>query len=456
MLVCVSIGNAQAGGNSGALGAGAEHSCALTSGGGVVCWGNNVVGQLGNGSTVSTTTPVNVSGLSSGVEAITLGASFSCALMNTGGVKCWGSNDSGAIGANATQMCGNETCSRTPVDLPGVSGVQAVSAGAGHTCLLMTGGGIKCLGNNAYGQLGDGTDGTGGTTPVDVQLPEGATAVAAGALFTCALTTGGGVKCWGDNLFGQLGDGTDEERHAPVQVQGLTSGVSGIGVGGGSSFGHACALMAAGGVKCWGNNEYGQLGDDRLECDPRNFDVCWTPINVLDISGPVVAISGGFTFTCALTNQGAVKCWGADGLGQVGNGPGGCNGLCGRPANVVGLSSGVTSISTGSSHACAQLATGVQCWGDNGDGQLGDGGKCETPCEVPVDVVSLGGTVNGDVNCDEVVNSIDAALILQLGAGLLDSLPCGSAADTNHDGQVNAIDAALILQVSAGLLPSLP
>jgi hypothetical protein len=123
---------------------------------------------------------------------------------------------------------------------------------------------------------------------------------------------------------------------------------------------------------------------------------------------------------------------------------------------VGGLSSGVTAIATGANHACAALASGLQCWGDNANGQLGDGGKCGTPCTTPVDVVGLGGGTNGDVNCDETVNSIDAALVLQVSAGLLDSPPCPAGADVNHNGSIDSIDAALILQFSAGLLDSLP
>jgi hypothetical protein len=133
-----------------------------------------------------------------------------------------------------------------------------------------------------------------------------------------------------------------------------------------------------------------------------------------------------------------------------------CGQLCGSPTNVTGLSSGVTGIATGSRHACARTTTAARCWGDNSAGELGDAGACGTSCSAPVNVLGLSPTPTGDVNCDQSVNSIDAALVLQLGAGLVHSLACLEAADVNHDGRMNSIDAALILQYSAGLLHTLP
>lgn len=227
------------------------HTCALDSGGGVKCWGYNEYGQLGNGNTEDSAIPVAVSGLTSGVTAIMAGYMHTCALTTVGGVKCWGDNRDGQLG-NGTTI--NQT---TPVDVSGLtSGVTAITAGY-QTCALTTTGGVKCWGWNENGQLGDGTT-TNKSTPVDVSsLTSGVTAIAAGGEHTCALTTSGGVKCWGRNGDGQLGDGTTTRRTEPVDVSVLNSGTTAIVAG----LYHTCALTTSGGVKCWGENVFGQLGD---------------------------------------------------------------------------------------------------------------------------------------------------------------------------------------------------
>jgi alpha-tubulin suppressor-like RCC1 family protein len=231
--------------------AGWHHTCALTTAGGVNWWGNNHDGQLGDGTEVDRLTPVDVVGLMSRVNAIAAGERHTCALTTAGGVKCWGNNHDNQLGD------GTGSDRVTPVDVGGLtSGVTAITAGERHTCALTTAGGVKCWGNNHDGQLGEGT-GTDRNTPVDVVgLTSGVTAITAGWRHTCALTTGGEVKCWGKNHDGQLGDGTAINRRTPVDVVGLTSGIKAITAGGQ----HTCALNPKY-VKCWGDNEDGQLGD---------------------------------------------------------------------------------------------------------------------------------------------------------------------------------------------------
>jgi hypothetical protein len=202
------------------------------------------------------TTPVDVAGLGSGVAALAAGGVYTCALTAVGGIKCWGFNIYGQLGDGTT------TSPRlTPVDVTGLaSGVAALAAGPDHACALTAAGGVKCWGRNDFGQLGDGTT-SSRLTPVDVSgLGSGVAAIAAGLFHTCALTTGGGIKCWGDNGSGQLGDGTTTTHLTPVDVSGLGSRVAVIAVGAN----HTCAVTAGGGVKCWGDNDAGQLGINRL------------------------------------------------------------------------------------------------------------------------------------------------------------------------------------------------
>lgn len=261
------------------------HTCALSLASSVRCWGYNGRGQLGDETTTTRTTPVEVVDLGSGVAAVDAGGVHTCALTTAGGVKCWGDNSVGQLGAQTAEMCQSSPCSTVPLDVAGLStGVIAITAGDGHTCALTTAGGVKCWGNNQYGQVGDGQNcGTACPVPTDVVgLESGVAAIAAGGSHTCALTNGGGVKCWGWNDVaqggGQLGDGTTTNRTTPVDVcapelsppcQSLLSGVAAVSAGGE----HTCARMAAGGFKCWGYNNYGQLGDGTTTTRTTPVDV---------------------------------------------------------------------------------------------------------------------------------------------------------------------------------------
>jgi RHS repeat-associated protein len=378
-----------------AITAGVRHTCALTTAGGVKCWGTNPNGQLGDGSTTTRTAPVDVSGLASGVSAISAGEIHTCARTTNGGVKCWGGNGNGQVGD------GTNTQRLTPVDVSGItSGVVAISVGNYHSCARTTNGGMKCWGNNGVGQLGDGST-MQRTTPVDVSgFASGLNVMAPGLSHTCALTTSGRVKCWGENnTFGRLGDGTTVQRTTPVDVSGITNGSSPIDGGG---F-HTCALVSGGGVKCWGSNGSGQLGDGTTLQRTG-------PTDVSGLTSGAIAVSAGYSHTCALTTNGGVKCWGNNAYGQLGNGT---NNASLIPVSVSGLTSGVVAITTGIRHSCVLLANGgAKCWGLNSSGQLGDG--TTTNRNTPVDVsglssgvISIGGgethtcalTTTGGVKC---------------------------------------------------------
>jgi len=344
-----------------AVSSGQRHACALTYSGGVKCWGYNTTGMLGNGAALHSTLPVDVVGLSSGVSEIDLGVFYSCALMDSGGMKCWGTDTMGALGVGDIDI----SYSLTPVDVTGLSsGVAGISAG-GHTCAVTISGGVKCWGDNVSGQLGDGTT-SRKTAPVDVTgLSSGISAVSAGGGHTCALTASGEVKCWGGDGAGQLGNGNDGNclvcwKETPVDVIGLTSDIAAISLG----YFHTCALTSSGGLKCWGENEYGKVGDGTTI--HRHV-----PVDVKGLSSGVASVSAGGRHTCAVMTSGNVKCWGYNYSGQLGDGT--TEGSL-VPVDVVGLSSDAASIATGSFFSCASLASGeVKCWGRNDDGQLGDG-----------------------------------------------------------------------------------
>jgi alpha-tubulin suppressor-like RCC1 family protein len=234
---------------------GAGFVCAVTTGGAAKCWGLNSDGELGDGTTHDRTRPVGVFGLSTGVADISAGTDHACARTNGGAADCWGSNAHGQLGDGTT------TDEHKPAAVLGLSsGVAAVATGAGHSCALSTAGAVECWGRNSKGELGDGTT-MDRTTPVPVSgLSSGIAAISASGQDTCALTTTGAVKCWGDNSNGQLGDGTAVSKSVPTAVVGLNAGVSAVSVGGT----HVCALRTAGDVRCWGDNDFGELGDGSL------------------------------------------------------------------------------------------------------------------------------------------------------------------------------------------------
>ena len=318
---------------------GFSHTCAMVDGGQVKCWGGNVYGELGDGSTEGRWVPELVAGLS-GVTALAAGDSHTCALVAGGQVKCWGRNWAGQLGD------GTNTNRWTPVAVAGLSGVTALAAGGHHTCAVVAGGQVKCWGSNSEGQLGDGTD-TDRATPVTVIGLSGVTALGAGFIQTCAVVAGVQVKCWGNNGFAELGDGTYTDRWTPVAVVGL-SGATALAAG----HGHTCAVVADGQVKCWGSNGNGGLGDG------TNTDRA-TPVAVVGLSGATVLVSGS-GHTCAVVAGGQVKCWGYNRYGQLGDGT---DTDRATPVTVIGLS-GVTALSTGPYSACVVVASGqVKCWG---------------------------------------------------------------------------------------------
>jgi alpha-tubulin suppressor-like RCC1 family protein len=323
------------------------------------------------------TTPVEVSGLGGNAVSIAVGYWHTCALLGDGSVKCWGRNLLGQLGN------GTVTDSATPVDVLGLGEkAAAVVAGNRHTCALLTTGGVKCWGSNYHGQIGDDTR-VHRVKPVDVTgLESGVVAITAGEEYVCALTTAGGAKCWGDNTVGELGDGTAEHRGTPVDVLGLGSGVTAID--GGQL--HTCAVTEAGGVECWGENNRGQLGNEK---NTKFSDVNAVPVDVVGLQTGVVDVAAGRLHTCALKTDGSVACWGWNSDGQLGDGT---KTWSVAPVNVIGLEEGAVAIAAGRYHTCVVTTKGgMKCWGDNNFGELGDG--TTTDRSTPVEVKGLDGDV---------------------------------------------------------------
>ena len=287
-----------------AVAAGWGHTCALTSSSALWCWGLNVYGQLGDGTTTDRHVPLMISAPGSGVAGVAAGMYHTCAVSTAGAAACWGLNLNGQLGDGTT------TTRLAPVWVSGLgSGVVVLAAGYAHTCALTTGGAVQCWGRNGEGQLGDGTT-MDRLTPVAVSgLGSGATAIASGGWHTCAVSTAGAAACWGYNLNGQLGNGTTMNSPIPVEVIGLGSGA--VAVIGGHS--HSCSAMNTGVIRCWGLNSAGQLGDGTTTRSTTPVAVGWLP------SG-IVALAAGWHHVCAVPTAGGVSCWGENSSGQLGDG----------------------------------------------------------------------------------------------------------------------------------------
>lgn len=353
-----------------AVAAGDRHNCIVTSAGAVMCWGLNTYGQLGNGTTGTSTQPATVIGLASGISAVSTSPYHSCALTTAGTVKCWGYNMYGQLG-NGTQNNSN-----TPVDVIGLTGAVAISNGYFHTCALLATGNIKCWGYNGQLQLGNGT-GTSTSTPVSVIGVSGVSSIASGGYHSCVVLANKTVQCWGYNNYGQLGNGSTVNASTRVNVTGLSDATT---ITAGAS--HTCVNTTPGSPKCWGLNSSGQLGNGTV-----TNALLATPVTGLSTAVATITSSSSSNGTCAVLPSGEAKCWGLNAQGQLGNG----NKLNqSTPVSVTGLSGSVSSISIGNYSACALVPSGLQCWGDNAFGELGIGSVAQIP--FPVDVLGLAGS----------------------------------------------------------------
>ena len=349
----------------GAVGGASSHSAVVKDDGTVWTWGSNTFGGLGDGTTVSRNTPMQVQNLTN-VTAVAAGGSQTFALREDGTVWAWGNNQNGRLGDGTT------TTRHLPVQVQNLTNIVAVAASHSHTVALRDDGTVWAWGANLRGQLGDGTT-TQRTTPVQVQNLTNVIAISAGGNQTFALRADGTVWAWGDNMFGQLGDGTTTQRNTPVQVQNLANVIS-ISSASSSAF----AVRADGTVWAWGSNSSGQLGDGTTTA--RH-----TPGQVPNLTN-VVDISSANNSVFALRSDGTAWAWGSNFRGLLGDGMQDDSLV---PVRVHNLTN-VSEISGGGGHALAIRQEGtVWTWGDNLNGQLGDG--TTTHRNTPVQVLGQDG-----------------------------------------------------------------
>ncbi|HYO45308.1 MAG TPA: Ig-like domain-containing protein [Gemmatimonadota bacterium] len=346
------------------ISAGGSHSCGVTPSGTAFCWGLNAHGQLGDGTNTDSNGPVQVVGNSVFVT-VNAGGSHTCGLTTSGTAYCWGRNQAGQLGD------GTNFDSNSPVAV--VTGPPLVSLTTGnfHTCGVATTGDGYCWGANSYGQLGTGMN-NDSNVPVPVSGSLAFDFISAGGSdgHSCGKTATGELYCWGNNAYGQLGDGTITDSNVPVAVFGSQSFVS-VNSSGHS---HSCGLTGSGAIYCWGFNGYNQLGDGT---NIRSS----VPVEV--VGGHTFAsVNTGGHHSCGVTTAGAVYCWGHNAYGDLGRGTN-TNGE-GMPLEVSG-SHTFASVAAGSLHSCGvDTAGSVYCWGYNASGQLGSG--TNTDSNVPVAV----------------------------------------------------------------------
>jgi len=352
------------------LAAGATHTCAVSAGGWFTCWGSNGEGELGDGTTTpQTSVPINANPFGP-VADISAGDRFTCATLLDGHVACWGRGSEGQLGTSSW------TSSLVPV-MNSANGAVSISAGRAHACVNHADGRVSCWGLNYDGQIGNGTV-TNQKDPVNVYFGDEvfAVEVSAGAADTCISLLSGAVKCWGANRFGEVGDGNYAfpvlSPTAVVSLKGVNRQTTLA-----SGYRHACAIRGDGFAECWGNNSFQQTGA------PTTTGIWVTTAQPVQIKARLRDVDAGSYHSCGITDRGKVICWGRNLEGQLGNGASG-TGASTAPSTVTTISQ-ITGIATGKTFTCAVSVDGtVYCWGDNSRGQLGNGSISPLPTPTPV------------------------------------------------------------------------
>ena len=379
--------------------AGTCQSLVTTTTGQVYTWGDNRVGELGDGTTDNSSAPVQAVGLNDVVQVdgsfgSTPDFCYSLALTSSGQVYAWGNNRSGQLGNGTQSNMSSVTNAVVPGPVLGLTDVVQVSAGYDFALAVTSSGKVYAWGSNQYGQLGLGDSVSTGVWKTPVQIPEltDVVQVSAGWYASFALTSSGKVYAWGRNTYGQLGNGKmangndpSYNVYLPAQVQDL-SGVAQISAGNN----HVLALASSGQIYAWGDGSNGQLGTGKVGGAVTSVSSA-VPVPVLDLTD-VVQVAAGYGYSLALTSTGQVYAWGWNSslVGQLGLGPTPYSSSVMPVPTLVTALSGVKQLATGNSHSLALTTSGqVYAWGSNTYGQLGDGTTNISP--VPLPVPGVGG-----------------------------------------------------------------
>ncbi|ACY15380.1 RCC1 domain-containing protein [Haliangium ochraceum] len=363
------------------LAAGYTHTCVLFEDGGVRCWGKGANGRLGTGAAETIgddETPAAIADVALGGWAVQISAGddHACALLDTGKLRCWGGNRDGQLGYGHTRDIGDDETPASAGDVPLDEAVAQVVAGSAYTCALLESGRVRCWGASPEGETGLGLD---GRTIGDDEAPTAVPALELGGRVTqlagatgmpCALLEGGAVRCWGAVAGSSADRHTPAAEHPPVAL-GANAARIAAGVGGL----RACAMSERGRVRCWGGGVSGLVGYAR-EIDDVGVSEAPTPAQLGDVplagEARVRGVGLGAKHSCVALDDGGVRCWGEPRFGVLG--PGRSGRVMAADAAAIDIGGRVDEIAAGGFHTCAVLDTGsVRCWGRNADGQLGYG-----------------------------------------------------------------------------------
>ena len=355
-----------------ATGAYASHNCAVTETGNVACWGYNNYGQLGDGTIINRSVPTSILGLGN-VKQVAISIGSTCALKNDGTVWCWGYNTYGQLGDNTT------TNRLAPVQVQNLTNVAEIATAYYHVCARKNDGTVWCWGYNTYGELGDNTL-VNRSTPVQALTSGGAapvttaTGLTVGNYHSCVTLADTSMRCWGYNTYGAIGDGTAVNRSTAVPVLVAAGGAVLMGFSNAISAGYqtTCGVMLDGTVRCWGYDYYGNTGyGDYIT--QRNSPIQPGQFTNMPITG-VADIKCSYYDTCARMLDGTMRCWGYNNFGELGDGStterdGPVQVLSGPGVNFTN----VIAVGLGYKQTCAITGDySLWCWGYNTYGQVGD------------------------------------------------------------------------------------